>query len=114
MSFGRNPVSPSRRAGAFKPRGCRLVAPEEHLVELLCPHLVSSNRIGEPLLERVAAIAVENEADMSGHRSGADLSTQPVLIELIEEARHARRGIGSRSRPDISVAVSRKRDGPNP
>jgi hypothetical protein len=59
------------------------------------------------LLTRIAPVAIENEADMFGHRSGADLSAKPVLIELIEEVRHARCVTSSRLRPDISGAGSR-------
>jgi hypothetical protein len=44
---------------------------------------------------------------MFRHRSGADLSAKPMLIELIEEVRHARCVTSSRLRPDISGAGSR-------
>jgi hypothetical protein len=46
---------------------------------------------------------------MFGHKSGADLSTQSALIQPIEEVRHAKCVTGSRSGPDISDAVSRKK-----
>ena len=105
--FGR--ADPQRHGG-----DAEFVAPQEHLVELLRAHLVGSTWIGEPLLTRIAPVAVENEADMFGHRSGADLSAKPMLIELIEEVRHARCVIDSLSRPDISGSVSRKRGGTNP
>ena len=62
-------------------------APQEHLIELLRAHFVGSTWICESLLAaRNAEVAIQNEADMFGYsRSGADLSTEPKLIELIEE-----------------------------
>jgi len=68
------------------------VAPQEHLIELLRAHFVGSTWIGESLLARVTPVAIENEADMFGHKSGADLSTQSALIQPIEEVRHAMTG----------------------
>jgi len=49
------------------------VAPQEHLIELLRAHFVGSTWIGESLFARVTPVAIENEADMFGHKSGADL-----------------------------------------
>jgi hypothetical protein len=86
-----------------------LVSSASHLIELLRAHFVGSTWIGESLLARVTPVAIENEADMFGHKSGADLSTQSALIQPIEDVRHAKCVTGSRSGPDISDAVSRKK-----
>ena len=44
------------------------------------------------MLTRIAPVAVENEADMFGHKSRVDLSTQSALIQPIEDVRHAMTG----------------------
>ena len=99
--FGR--ADPKRHGGDSE-----FAAPQEHLVELLRSQLVGPTWVEKSLLTRITAVAVENEPDMAGHRSRAEPSTQPALIELIEEVRHARSVIGSPSRPNTSSAVSGK------
>ena len=44
------------------------------------------------MLACIAPVAVENEANMFGHRSGAELSMKSMLIEPIEDVRHAMTG----------------------
>src|SRR5213593_3219204 len=65
-----------------------LGAPFQHIVEPVGPERVRLAKIGHPLLEGVATVAVDDDAEMLGNAAAADLSQQAPLVEVIEEATH--------------------------
>src|SRR5207249_4281716 len=78
-----------RREDPETHRGDRqLGAPEEHVVELPRAERVRLARVDEAALERVAAVAVEDDTEVPGDRSPPDLPQEAPLVDVVEERRH--------------------------
>jgi hypothetical protein len=73
-------------------RDPKLRTPGEHVVELLGAKAVGEPRVGQAALAGVAAAAVEDDADVAGDGTAADLAGQAPCVEAVEEADHASTG----------------------
>src|SRR5690349_17360049 len=65
-----------------------LRAPLQHLVELLGPQRVRLADVRDASLERVAAVAVEDDAEVPRDITPADLPQEETLVEVVEEGAH--------------------------
>src|SRR5207249_3777691 len=63
-----------------------LGAPAEELLELRHARLVARAVVGEALGPGVAAVAVEDDADVSGPSVGGDAGGEAALVRLVERA----------------------------
>src|SRR5207247_875616 len=87
--FTRVPAKVLRREDPEAHRGDRqLAAPEEHVVELPRAERVGLERVDEPALDRVAAVAVEDDTDVPGNGAPPDLPKEAPLVEVVEGRDH--------------------------
>jgi hypothetical protein len=66
------------------------LAPVQDLVELARTQAIDFAGFGQLSLLAIAAIAVENDPHVARHRLLAKLAQQPVLVDVVEQARHRR------------------------
>ena len=71
-------------------RDPELRTPGEHVVELLGAEAVGEPRVGQAVLAGVAAVAVEDDADVAGDGTAADLTGQAPRVEAVEGAREGK------------------------
>jgi len=71
-------------------RDAELGAPFEDLIKLVGADIVELSRLGDAERAAVAAVAVEDDADVARHRPAPDLADQPPGVEVIDETEHRR------------------------
>ena len=65
-----------------------LGAPFEDLVELVGAQIIDRARLDDAERAAMAAVAVENDADMTRPRAASDIAGEPAGVKIIEEPEH--------------------------
>src|SRR5438309_10553823 len=87
----------------------KLRAPFEDVIELPRAAAVRLDGIPDAPLAGIAAVAVEDDAHMTGHRVPADLAKETTRVEVVEDASHSIDTLGKTLPPREGAVKTRAR-----